>query len=190
MAKDTQGNNIEAVDVQVTGFAAVNFAATAAPTEAQLTGDSLPTGYEYIGLFLADGGYAEDTDAGELTEFFQQGYTLRTGDASITGKLTPAEDNDTVWKLTGIDTTAWVRSDIAYQGTFGLIISTQFKNGNIVTRGGLATVTDVAPAAESRGGISSVEISFKWQYQTDFNGYYRVKRSQVTRGKSASTGGK
>ena len=180
MARDAQGNDLQAVDVQLTGFAAVNFEATTAPTLEELTGTSIPTGYEYIGLFLEDGGYAEETEGSDITKLFQAGYSLNTGDQSISGKLTPAEDNDTVWKLTGISNN--VREKICYEGKFGLIIATQFKNNVIVVRGGLAHVTEVSPSAESRGEINSIEITFEWEYQRDFNGYYRIARNQVTRG--------
>ena len=178
MARDNQGNDLGAIDVQLTGFAAINFNATQAPTLVELAGNTIPTGYEYLGLFLEDGGYAEESEAGDLTYFFQQGYTIRTGDQSISGKLTPAEDNDTVWKLTGI--TNNVREKICYEGSFGLIIATQFKNGNIVARGGMAHVTEVAPSAESRGEINSIEISFEWEYSTEYDGYYRIIRAGQT----------
>lgn len=174
MARDNQGNDLGAIDVQLTGFAAINFNATEPPTLAQLAGNTIPAGYEYLGLFLEDGGYAEESEAGDLTYFFQQGYTIRTGDQSISGKLTPAEDNDTVWKLTGI--TNNVREKICYEGSFGLIIATQFKNGNIVARGGMAHVTEVAPSAESRGEINSIEITFEWEYDTVIDGYYQIIR--------------
>lgn len=167
---DAQGNTLEAVDVQLTGFAAVNFDATTIPTAEQLAGD-LPTGYEYVGLFMEDGGYSEDVENGDTTNFFQQGYSIQTGDRGINGTLTPAEDNAVVEKLTGV--VAGVRSDISYQGTFGLIIATKFTNGRTRVRAGLAQVTEVSPAGEERGGILSTEVSFKWQYQDAIGGYYR-----------------
>ena len=188
MARDSQGNDLQAVDVQLTGLAAVKFGATSAPTQAQLESNRLPSGYEYIGLFLEDGGYAEEVEAGDRTYFFQQGYSIVTGDSAIKGTLTPAEDNDTVWTLCGIDTTSWVRSDVAYQGTFGLIITTRYKNGNIVTRGGLAHVLEVSPSGEERGKINSVDLKFEWEYQASFNGHYRIVRSGTGAAKSETRG--
>ena len=177
MARDSQGNDLQAVDVQLTGLAAVKFGATSAPSLADIVSGTLPTGYEYIGLFLEDGGYAEEVEAGDQTNFFQQGYSISTGDPTIKGTLTPAEDNDTVWKLCGIDTDTWVRSDAAYGDNFGLIISTKMKNGNIVTRGGIAHVIEVSPSGEERGKINSVDLKFEWVYQTEFDGFYRVIRN-------------
>ena len=169
MAADAAGNDINAVDVPVTGFAAVNFTATQAPSVANISGNSLPTGYSYLGLFTQDGGYAEETEAGENTEFFQISYKLRTGDESINGTLTCAEDNENVKKLLGF--VDGKREKVSYDEKFGLIITTFFKNGTFESRGGLAMVTDIAVSQETRGEIKTYEVSFTWVKCGD-NGYY------------------
>lgn len=160
MAADALGNDLKAVDVPVTGFAAVNFSATKMPTEADLKGAALPSGYTFVGLFTEDGGYAEESEPGETTGFFQHGYNLRTGNETISGSITFAENNATVRKLLGFDGTK--RTSVGYGEKFGLIVKTWHRNGTYEARGGFAIVEEVSPSQEERGTIDSFEVKFRW----------------------------
>ena len=173
MAADAQGNDLEAVDVPYTGFMAVNFDATTAPTQADLEGSPpLPTGYEYVGLFTEDGGYSEEVEEGDLLKFFQDGYALAGGDSGVSGALTLAEDNAVTRKLAGIEN--GVKVGTVYNGQIGVIIATYMKSGRTVYRGGIATPTSFTPSKEERGAVSSGEFKFTWAAQQDVGGFYRI----------------
>ena len=186
MAADAAGNDLNAVDVPVTGFAAINFDATQAPSKTQIAGN-LPSGYSYLGLFTTDGGYAEDTEGGENTEFFQISYRLRTGDESITGTLTCAENNDNIKKLLGF--TDGKREQVSYQDKFGLIITTWHKNGTFEARGGLAMVTSITTSQETRGEIQTYEVQFSWIKCGD-NGFYSYATGEKAAPSPCSTASK
>lgn len=178
MAADTNGNDITQVVVPVTGFAAINFSATSVPTIS--SGNALPTGYTYLGLFTEDGGPGEEIEAGDEILFYQQGYSLQGGTQSISKTWTFAEMNDNVLKLMGysgtIGTSAF-RSAPMYQGTVGLIwaeTSRDYSNPdqtNTSTYAALAQVTDVSVSQSTRGEVDSVEITFKMVW-TQEHGYY------------------
>lgn len=175
MAADAQGNDIGAVPIPVTGFAAVNFSNATVPALADLTADSLPSGFTYLGLYVQDGGYAEESEPGESIEFFQQGYSLKGGDESIKGTITFAEDSSLLRQMLGFSSgNSGVRKSTVKAGAFGLIIATTFKNGKTLIRGGVASVDDGARSQEKRGEVSTMDITFKWKWHTD-TGFYRFK---------------
>ena len=175
MAADSKGNDIGAVPIPVTGFAAINLTATAVPAMADLKADTLPSGYTYLGLFTEDGGYAEETDTGDTIEFFQQGYSLKAGDESLKGSITFAENSDLLRQLLGYDAgTSGTRKTTLRQGQFGLVIATTHKNGKTLIRGGLASVDDASVSQEKRGDVTTMEVTFKWAWDTT-TGFYRWK---------------
>ena len=175
MAADAQGNDIGAVPIPVTGFAAVNFSNATVPALADLKADSLPSGYTYLGLYTQDGGYAEETETGDSIEFFQQGYALKAGDESIKGTITFAEDSSLLRQMLGFDAGAsGVRKNTLMTGFFGLIIATTFKNGKTLIRGGVASVDEGSRSQEQRGEVSTMDITFKWKWETT-TGFYRFK---------------
>lgn len=175
MARDNQGNDLSAVETPVTGFAAWNPDATSVPTLDDLTYGSLPDGYRYFGLFTEDGGYTEEAEEGDEIKFFQQGYTLKGGDDSISGSLTLAESTEDTRLLLGFTTgSEGIRESTAYAGQFGLILATRMKSGKVMLRGGLATIGSANASQETRGEMTTYEVSFNWAWQAE-TGHYRFK---------------
>lgn len=170
MAADAAGNDIEAVGIPITGFIAINWEATAPVAAAAMT-YALPTGYEYLGLITQDGGYAEENEAGDRIEFFQQGYSLAGGDGSLTFKATFAESSEAVRTLLGYDATTGTRKTVTYTGEFGAFVAVKYKNGRAFLRGGVATVTEAVPSQETRGEVTSYEITFAWKWFEDTDWY-------------------
>lgn len=168
---DEYGNTLGSVFLQRTGFVAVKFDDVAVPSLSDLQLDTIPTGYQYVGLLTSDGGYAEEVEVGDSEELFQAGYEVMTGDEAITGKFVMAESNGISTKLSGFS--SGVRKNIFYPDPFSMIISTTFKNGHTLRMGGIAQITGATDGELSRGGIYTHEYSFKWLFQTDMCGYYR-----------------
>lgn len=172
MAADAQGNDLVSVAIPRTGFAAWNPNASTVPTADQLSATSIPTGYSFLGLFTKDGGYDEDAELGESLEFFQEGYALRSGTDKLTAKLTMAEFNTVTRSILGY--AGAVRKNVAHVGMVGLITCTTFENDMSLIRGGLATIESVDVSQESRGELTTFEVTFNWVRQPA-TGFYRYK---------------
>lgn len=169
---DTNGMDITQVDVDATGRMAVNFTATDAPTKQQLTAfPPLPTGYADLGLWIEDGGYAPEFESGDVTSFYQQGYSLATGEQVAKFTLKFAEfSNESVRKLLGIADD--VQKTTFYKSPFSVMIITRYGNGDEVRLGGRAIVEEVSYETGSAGEISSAEVTFRWQYDEKIGGFH------------------
>jgi len=175
MAADAAGNDLSAVAVPLTGFIAWNPTATT-PVAATDLAYALPTGYNYLGLITQDGGYSEETEAGERIEFFQQGYSLLGSDGTLSFTATFAENSEAVRQLLGYDAgTTGTRKVTAYEGEFGMFVAVKNKNGKSFIRAGVASVTDTTTSQETRGEVTSYEITFQWRWFSD-TGFYRFKQ--------------
>lgn len=175
MAADSAGNDLSAVAVPYTGFIAWKTAATA-PVEASELAYALPTGYSYLGLITQDGGYAEETEAGERIEFFQRGYSLLGSDGSLSFTVTLAENSEAVRQLLGYDAgTVGTRKTVSYEGEFGMFVAVKNRNGKSFIRAGIARVTDTAESKAERGAVTSYEVTFEWKWMDD-TGFYRFKQ--------------
>lgn len=170
MAADANGNDLDNVIVPLTGFVAVKLDETKLPT---VSGTTLPTDYNYLGLMTQDGGPEESVEMGDELEFYQEGYSLRAGNESIAYKFTLTELNTNVLKLLGHTTSGsgssatTSRTAVAYNGVVGLIWSETKRDtgadGTLksYTYAALATVQEVARSASSRGDMDTYEITFK-----------------------------
>ena len=172
MARDTQGNDLESVKVPITGFAAIGPKGGTSMTKAQLEAASLslPSGYEYLGLFTTDGGPAEASEAEDPLEFFQIGYTLPGDDGKLTETLVLAEDNDAVRTLRYGDTgtgSSYVMKSAVPEGRYPYLRVTRYRNGTEMRRAGLVTVTSIEPVQETRGEIRAVSVTFSFVYQDE-----------------------
>src|SRR5690606_32844881 len=101
MAADTQGNDLDAVGVPITGmaaFAPVDEENVIAKPELGASPLVLPVAYKRLGLYKVDGGPAPSRETGDALEFFQKGYTL-AGDGTRAVAITLAEQNAAVQSL-------------------------------------------------------------------------------------------
>jgi hypothetical protein len=94
MAADSNGNDILAVGVPVTGFIGFAPFGTAIPTPLAGAADdlTLDPAFKKIGLLKTDGGpqFAWAAD-GDPIEFWQDGYSIPSGLAAVTLAITAAE---------------------------------------------------------------------------------------------------
>lgn len=179
MADDDQGNDLSAVGIPLTGFAAVQLDGTATfvePTAGAATPLTLPTGYKKVGLFKTDGGPKDAADQEDAIEFFQDGYKLN-GDATLTVQINLAEFNETVRKLTTgktADVNGMVVIDQATPDTtFPLFTYTKFKNGWSLRRNGMARISAVEKDQETRGEVNGRATTFEWVRDDTIGGFYR-----------------
>lgn len=179
MTADSEGNDLGAVGVPITGFAAVqltggpSFVSSAAGAATPLV---LPAGYQKVGLFKVDGGPQDGGDAGDKIEFFQQGYKL-SGDDQPTIQINLAQFDALVRKLvTGQTPDAngmVVIKALTPDTVFPLFVATKFKNGWSRRRNGLARISAVEIDKETRGEVNGRNTTFEWIDDETVGGFYR-----------------
>ena len=100
MPVDEAGNNLDAVAIPVTGFAAIapfDEENVVSPTEGKAVPLTLPAAYRKLGLIKQDGGFQPTDEAdGDPTEFWQQGYQLAAGNANSTLQVGLAQNDPVV----------------------------------------------------------------------------------------------
>ena len=112
MARDTQGNDLDSVEVVLGGgirFAPYDEANVitpemiAASKTPEDVADALPEIFKSpesgVGLIASDGGPQDARDADDATEFYQAGYSLNA-DPSLTTAFTIAENNELTRRMT------------------------------------------------------------------------------------------
>ena len=179
MAQDNEGNDLGAVGVPITGFAAVQL--TGGPTylssaEGGTIPIVVPAGYEKVGLFKVDGGPQEGGDAGDAIEFFQSGYKI-AGDDQPTIQINLAQFDSRVRRLitgknpdaNGMITITGLTPDTV----FPLLVVTKYKNKATRVRNGLARISAVEKDQETRGEVDGRAVTFEWVYDETVGGFYR-----------------
>lgn len=179
MSADTNGNDLSLVAVPITGFIAVQMSGTPAYVESAaggLTPLVLPTGYKKVGLLTDDGAPQDDSDSDDDIELWQKGYKLRGDVTSRTLEITTAELNDTVRELiNGVepDANGMITVDQGNENQFPLFEYVKYKNGMSLRRNGLAQISTVKPAQQSRGDVAGYDITFEWISDETVGGFYR-----------------
>lgn len=182
MARDTQGNDLDSVEVVLGGgirfapYDEVNvitpemIAATKTPEE---VADALPEIFKSpesgVGLITSDGGPQDARDADDATEFYQAGYSLNA-DPSLTTAFTIAENNELTRRMTigepdeyGVyHVTDILQNDkwIAYQeesirGSGGKV--------RVRRRAGVIQLTGNEPNQSERGVVKGSAWTATWQ---------------------------
>lgn len=188
MARDTQGNDLDSVEVVLGGgirFAPYDeanvitpemIAATKTPEE---VADALPEIFKSpesgVGLITSDGGPQDARDADDATEFYQAGYSLNA-DPSLTTAFTIAENNELTRRMTigepdeyGVyHVTDILQNDkwIAYQeesirGSGGKV--------RVRRRAGVIKLTGNEPNQSERGVVKGSAWTATWQTDSLFD---------------------
>jgi hypothetical protein len=172
---DSQGNDLDAVGVPITGLAA-----TAPVTEANVIAKedlgssplSLPAAFKRLGLYKVDGGPAPSREAGDAIEFFQKGYML-SGDGTRAVVIGLAEQNAAVQALiegSEPDANGVIEvSSSLPSNRFILLVVTKYRNGTEKRQIGVASVTAVEPDQSERGSVEGANVTFTWQEDELFN---------------------
>jgi hypothetical protein len=181
MAKDSQGNDLNATVVPVTG------AISLAPYDPanKITSDmiaktiktpELPDAYSpqqaAIGLITSDGGPQDARDADDAQEFYQAGYSIN-GDPKLTTKFTAAEDNDITREITvgpPDENGVYHVQDIISDGKWCAYQEEAWKGGRIYRRAGVVQVTGNDPGQSERGSVKGRELTVLWQPDDMYEG--------------------
>lgn len=175
MTADTQGNDLDAVGVPITGlaaFAPLLEANIIAKDELGASPLVLPAAFKRLGLYKQDGGPAESRESGDAIEFFQKGYTL-AGDGTRTVTIGLAEQNPTVQGLledAEPDANGVIEvSSSLPNNRFILLVVTKYRNGTEKRRVGVAAITAIEPDQQERGSVEGANVTFTWQEDALFN---------------------
>lgn len=176
MTADSQGNDLEAVAVPITGMAAFAPVALANVIEKTALGASplvLPVAAKRLGLYKVDGGPAPSRETGDAIEFFQKGYTL-AGEGTRSVVINLAEHNAAVMSLTEgsePDANGVIEVSSSLPGNrFILYVVTRYRGGLEKRQVGVASVTSVEPDQQTRGEVEGIAVTFTWQEDELFNG--------------------
>jgi hypothetical protein len=176
MTADSQGNDLDAVGVPLTGlaaFAPVTLANVISKAELGASPLVLPAEAKRLGLYKVDGGPAPARETGDAIEFFQKGYTL-AGEGSRSVVITLAEQNAAVIALTEgaePDENGVIEVSSSLPGNrFILYVVTRYRGGLEKRQIGVASVTSVEPDQQTRGEVEGIAVTFTWQEDELFNG--------------------
>lgn len=176
MTADSQGNDLAAVGVPITGMAAFAPVDAANVIEKEALGASplvLPAAARRLGLYKVDGGPAPSRETGDAIEFFQKGYTL-AGEGTRAVVVNLAEQNAAVLALTEgaePDENGVIEVSSSLPGNrFILYVVTRYRGGLEKRQIGVASVTSVEPDQQTRGEVEGIAVTFTWQEDELFNG--------------------
>lgn len=175
MAKDTLGNDLNAVKYVVTSKIllapyddSIRLTAEMIKSSVADPASTLPGAFTStmtaVGLITSDGAPQDGRDADDATEFHQPGYKMNA-DPTLTLAFTVAEDNELTRLLTigapdgngvyhvkdVVQDTKW----FAYQ-------ETAYKNSTIRRRLGVVQITGNEPAQDTRGEVSGLALTATW----------------------------
>lgn len=175
MTADSQGNDLGAVGIPITGlaaFAPVEVANVIDKAKLGVNPLTLPAAYKRLGLYKSDGGPSESREGGDAIEFFQKGYSF-AGDGTRTVVIGLAEQNPTVQALlegAEPDTNGVIEvSSSLPSNRFILLVVTRYRNGTEKRRIGVASITAIEPDQQERGSVEGANVTFTWQEDPLFN---------------------
>lgn len=175
MTADSQGNDLDAVGVPITGLAAFAPLLEANIIEKEDLAASplvVPAAFKRLGLYKVDGGPTAARESGDAIEFFQKGYTL-AGDGTRTVQIGLAEQNAIVQGLiegATPDANGVIEvSSSLPDNRFILLVVTRYRNGTEKRQIGVASITAVEPDQSERGSVEGTAVTFTWQEDPLFN---------------------
>lgn len=176
MTADTQGNDLDAVGVPITGlaaFAPVDAGNVIASADLKADPLTLPAAFKKLGLYKQDGGPSPARESGDRIEFFQKGYFL-SGEGTRSVQIGLAEQNANVQALIE-DATPDANGVIEVSSNlpnneFILLVVTRYRGGLEKRVIGVASVTAVEPDQQERGSVEGANVTFTWKEHDLFNG--------------------
>lgn len=177
MAADSQGNDITAVGIPITGNIGLGPFGTDLPTsvEGAATELVLDAAIKKLGLLKQDGGPQFAWAAsGEPIEFWQDGYSIPSGLADVTLTLTAAQQDAFVRSIVSgqtPDANGYIEIDGGGHSTQYVLWSEEiYKNGMIRRRAAAnVTVQSVTEDKSTRGEVQGYVLVFKISRSAVFN---------------------
>lgn len=171
MAADAAGNDLGAVFIPVTGNIAIAPFGTAVPSPADgaKATVTLAEVFEKLGLFAEDGGFEWTEEAsGDPIVFFQQGYSIPSGEANVQVVVKLAETSrknlETV-RGTKFDENNHTIVDASGNPLQYVVWTEEIaKNGNIRRRAcENATVASWKEDKDERGTVKGIEVTWTFK---------------------------
>lgn len=177
MAADSQGNDITAVGIPISGNVGIApmTAPLLTPAEGKVYDLVLDELFRKLGLFTEDGGHNWTLEAdGDPIVFFQDGYSIPSGLANATLVVKLAQYDALAQELLSgkvPDANGYVTIDAAGHSTEYRLFSEEiFKNGVIRRRqAGKATITSAVVDQSTRGEVNGLEVTFKIERSPELN---------------------
>jgi hypothetical protein len=167
MPADSQGNNIAAVGVPITGFLGYAPKGTTLPTPAEggAVDFVLPAAFKKLGLIKEDGGFEWTLEAdGDPIKFFQSGYSIPSGLANATLATTLAQYDALVREVAWgkvADENGYITIDAGGHSKEFVIFSEEiFKSGAIRRRVAEASVTTAKVDKAENGSVNGTALTF------------------------------
>lgn len=169
MSADSQGNDVGAVGIPVSGSLGFAPLGTALPTPAAggAAGFTLPAAFRKAGLITEDGGFQWTLEPdGDPIVFWQDGYSIPSGLANATLVAKLAQYDAIVRELSWgkvPDANGFITIDAGgYSKKWVLFTEEIFKNGTIRRRiAGSVGVTGAVLDQSTRGEVNGNEVTFK-----------------------------
>lgn len=181
MVADAAGNDLTKVFVPVTGFLGYGPQGTEVPTPIALAAPdyTLPATVRKVGLIKQDGGFEWTGEpSGEALEFWQDGYTLPSGQVEATLQVSLAQTDPIVREL------IWGKAPDQYgvidvdlggnANVYFLVTEEVAKNGVIRRRiAPSCTVQTVKEDKSERGTVQGYAVTFRTGRDAGINAHFR-----------------
>lgn len=175
MAKDTLGNDLNAVKYVVTSKIllapyddSIRLTAEMIKSSVADPATTLPGAFTStmtaVGLITSDGAPQDGRDADDATEFHQPGYKMNA-DPTLTLAFTVAEDNELTRLLTigaPDENGVYHVKDVVQDTKWFAYQETAYKNSTIRRRLGVVQITGNEPAQDTRGEVSGLALTATW----------------------------
>ncbi len=170
MAADSQGRDLSAVFIPVTGDYWLAPAGTTPIAKADLADPEfvIPVAFKKIGLIVRDCGFeAAISKDGDDILFFQDGYRMGNGVASLTKKVTAAETNAFVRQVIAgevPDSDGYVEIDAAGNDVVWVSLTEEIdRNGRrLREQNASTTLSEWARTKSANGEVTGFELTFDW----------------------------
>lgn len=186
MAADNQGNDVNSVNIPVTGriclvpYDEANAIEPSAISE-KVAVPTLPDAYKTgaVGLVKSDGAPQDASEAGDPIEFWQQGYQVG-GSASINTTLTLAEDNEVTRRFAhggqepdehGVYSVDALVHDVKWMAYY----EEAYKNGRVYRRAGVVQMTANEPNQAERGSVKGRAVTVTWLEDEAYGGHKYIE---------------
>lgn len=181
MAKDSQGNDLSAVEVPITGAIMLvpysdDNVITSTMIGKNVAQPELPEAYDYetacVGLITSDGGPQDSRDADDATEFYQDGYLLAAS-ATLSTSFTAAENNEMTRKVTlgePDENGVYTVDDIVQDTKWMAYQEESLRGGRVRRRAGVVIVTGNEPNQSERGSVKGQQLTVTWQADEHYGG--------------------
>lgn len=177
MPADSQGNDVTAVGVPVTGHMGVGPFGTPIPTPTEGADEAfvLPAAFKLPGLLTEDGGFEWSMESdGDPNVFWQDGFSIPSGLAKVTLKVKYAQTDETVRAIIRgktADANGFITIDGGGTSAKYVVFTEEIFKSGLIRRRVAANVSieSVAEDKSERGSVLGYEVTYKIDRSPELN---------------------